>query len=71
MQSDVIEKLHSTAVMQNVLRCMCDQPNKHGLLDGWGTLEPWKMFNNVSQLKSLILECTSDTDNIIWQGRNV
>ena len=71
MTEDVIRKLHSTAVMQNVLRFMCGNPNKHGLYDGWGTLEPWGIFYNVPEFKSLILECTKNTENIIWQGRNI
>ena len=71
MKPDIIEKLHSTAVMQKVMRCMCDHPTKHGLYDGWGTLEPWGIFYNPAHFKSLILECTTDTENIIWEGRNI
>ena len=71
MSKDVIEKLHSTAVMQKVLRHMCPKPNKQELYEGWGTLEPWGIFYSVHHFKSLIHECTKDTDSITWQGRNI
>ena len=69
-EEDIIQKLKSTVVMQKVLRNMCTRPNKHGLYDGWGTLEPWPTLNNPYKLYKLITECTTNTEDIEWRGRN-
>ena len=71
MDDSVIQKLKSTIVMQNVLRNMCTRPDKHGMDDGWGTLEPWDYLNDPNKLYNLIISCTRDAEEIEWQGRNL
>ena len=71
MSDEVIKKLESTAVMHKVLRYMCSQSGRHGLFDGWGILQPWEFLYSPEQLSSLIEECTKDTENIKWNGRNL
>ena len=68
---DTIKKFKSTIVMQKVLRYMCRRPNKHGIDDGWGTLEPWEYLNDANKLYSLIEYCTTDIEDIDWRGRNI
>ena len=71
MDDETMEKLHQTAVMQNVLRHMCSHPEHHGMYDGWGRLEPWDILKDPNQLRKLIQKCTSDIGDIRWTGRNL
>ena len=72
-----IQKLKSTIVMQKVLRYMCKRPGepedkqRHGLYDGWGTLEPWDYLHDPDKLYSIIEYCTTNIEDIDWRGRNI
>ena len=74
---EIIKKLKSTLMMQKVLRCMCrrrgepDDKQRHGLYDGWGTLQPWEYLNDPNKLYSIIDYCTSNIEDIDWRGRNI
>ena len=71
MSEDVIKKLQSTAVMHQVLRYMCSQSGEHGLINGWGIIEPWKILDSPNELCCLIQECAKESENMNWNGRNL
>ena len=67
----IIQKLHSTIIMQKVLRSMCTKPHNHELHDGWGVLRPWDIFEKPCVFSKIIHECTTTTEETNWRGLNL
>ena len=72
-KDEQFKRLCTTNVMRNILREMCEHPQEHNQLEGFGKLDPDVLKENITMKRILhkYLDPEKKTVTDIWSGKTI